>query len=795
MGKAHRHGWQAVRCSTLRLQSVNQRVGGPPELLEENSLRARVRRSVHRVGLGRPRVSPDCWALMAIMVAVLLANLPYLFGLFDPNPLGTRSGLATSVVHGWLAGKATIDPNVGFSSQAIGHLAALDLLHLHLPWWNPYEVTGMPLVGETQAAGLFPLTLLTALSNGQLYEHMLLELVGGVCTYLLLRRVLIARWVAATCDVAFALNGTFAWFAHAAVNPVPFLPMLLLGIERAFAATRTGRTGGWRLLALAGALSVYAGFPEVAYIDALLGVCWIGWRCRCLERRQVSTFVVKAALGGAAGALLAAPVVIATSGYLGHADVGQHATGQLGAEHLSGSALPQLLMPYIYGPINGDPRVATWLMVGGYLSMLLVLLAGIGVFARGRFGLRAVMVGWGVLVFARMYGKPPVLGHVIGALPAMSKIEFFRYAWPSLGLSVVVLAALGLDDLARVPEHRWRLLWGAMAVTAFGVAAWLGALPLARSVGARYHAYFVASVASGAITLVTAAAVALLRGARARSFVLGALLIAEALGLFVVPEFSASRAQTVDLAPVAFLRRHLGESRFFTLGPIQPNYGSYFGLASLNVNDFVPQAYADYVHTRLDPVVNPTLFVGTYGGWRPLHGPSPELELMGHLNGYRAAAVRYVMAPAGEQLGQRSAAFRVVFRDATAWIYSLHGAASYFTAAGCGVSSRESTIAHLSCGRSATLVRRETWFPGWTAKIDGHSIAIRRAEKLFQAVTVPAGAHNVVFSYEPPGIAWAGVGLLAGCALLAAPTVSVCFARLRARGHRRTVGLPRSEHR
>jgi hypothetical protein len=59
---------------------------------------------------------PDGWPLTAITVAVLLANLPYLLGFFDPNPLGPRSGLASSVVPGWLDGRPTIDPNVGYSS-------------------------------------------------------------------------------------------------------------------------------------------------------------------------------------------------------------------------------------------------------------------------------------------------------------------------------------------------------------------------------------------------------------------------------------------------------------------------------------------------------------------------------------------------------------------------------------------------------------------------------------------------------------------------------------------------------
>ena len=145
-------------------------------------------------------------------------------------------------------------------------------------WWNPFEGTGTPLAGEMQSAALSPFTIFTAVSNGQLYEHMLFELISGISTYLLLRRLGIARWASTAAAIVFALNGTFAWFTHAPVNVVPFLPLLLLGIESAYAASVAGRRGGWWLIAVAGALSVYAGFPETAYINAMFAGLWVLWR-------------------------------------------------------------------------------------------------------------------------------------------------------------------------------------------------------------------------------------------------------------------------------------------------------------------------------------------------------------------------------------------------------------------------------------------------------------------------------------------------------------------------------------
>ncbi len=713
----------------------------------------------------RVRHSPDTAALLAIAVAVLVANLPSLLGFFDPNPLDFRSGLTQAITHGLLTGRPTIDPSNGFTSQAIGHLAALDLLHLHLPWWNPYEATGMPLLGETQSAALFPPTLLTAFANGQLYEHVLLELIAGICTYRLLRRIGVTRPAAIAGAVAFALNGKFAWFADAGVNPLPFLPMLLLGIERAFDATKARRRAGWRLIALAGALSAYAGFPEVAYIDALLAVVWAGWRCGCLERRELGRFLIKLGLGGVTGALLAAPMLLAMFDYLGHADLAVHAGTQLGARHLSLSEFPQLLMPYIYGPVNGAPHASIWIMVGGYLSTVLLLFAALGLITPGRRGLKLVLVAWGLLVFARMYGQPPLVGHVLGVLPDIARLQFYRYATPAFELPVIVLAALGLDGLTRGRAHRRRVIAGALVASAAVAGAAIVARPVVDSLSATVRhgaAFFQVSIAWGVLSAAAVGAMALVRAARLRAALLALIIVIDAVVLFAVPEFSAPRATRVDLTPVTYLRRHLGESRFFTLGPIQPDYGSYFGLASLAVDDFPPKSYASYIHSRLDPAAG-------FIGFSRVGRLSPESELLRHVGGYRSAAVGYVLTPAGEALPTTRGAFRLVFRSPTTWIYQLTRAAPYFGAAGCQVVSAQRDSARVLCPRPATLIRRETWFAGWSGQLDGHPAPIRHVDGVFQAVTVPAGSHSVSFSFVPAGMDWALLCLLAGCALIFAP--------------------------
>ncbi len=129
-----------------------------------------------------------------------------------------------------------------------------------------------------QAAAFFPLNAFNLLANGQIYFRLTLEVVTGIGTYLLLRRFTRSNMPAVVGGIAFALNGTFSWMFHAPGNPIAFLPFLLLGVEWAREGAIDGHRKGWVIIALALALSLYAGFPEVAFIDGLLAILWFAVR-------------------------------------------------------------------------------------------------------------------------------------------------------------------------------------------------------------------------------------------------------------------------------------------------------------------------------------------------------------------------------------------------------------------------------------------------------------------------------------------------------------------------------------
>ncbi|MBO0692767.1 MAG: hypothetical protein J2P58_07715, partial [Acidimicrobiaceae bacterium] len=707
-----------------------------------------------RLRLRRLARSPAAW----LGVVIVAAQIPYLAGLFDPDPLLRLSGLGVDVTPGALPGSFTLDPNAGYTSQALAHRAALDWLHGQAPWWNPFEGIGSPLVGEMQSAALFPFVLLLAFANGQLVLYLLLSLIAGYSTYFLLRRLGLPGWACLVGGAVFGLNGTFAWMRFAPANPVCFLPLLLLGIEVVRSRARDRRRTHWWVVAVAVGLSLLAGFPETAYLNGLLALIWAGVRLGGLSGQARRRYALALAGGAACGLALAAPLLVAVGDYLPSAFLGPNGSN-LTTAHVPAHGIATLLFPYVFGPLwmdsagqIGSITGNVWGQVGGYLTAALVLLAVIGTLGREHRGLKVTLALWSLLLVARSYGVGP-LEHLLGALPGMSHVLASRYMNPSLSMAVAVLAAFGVADLL---EGRVSRRSGAVAVAVVAMACLLAARG-ARDVSAplrEIHSAQTGAILWGFFSLAVLAGVILVgRPRRLASVVLVGLLPLEAMGMFVIPELSAPTGGRVDTALVTFLRNHVGEQRFATLGPFRPNYGSYFGVASLNENDLpVPKPFARLVRRHLDPRINPVFFTGTVTNRRGLTAAAAFGREVAY---YEALGVKYLLVRPGQAPPTaRHATLRPVYADSTAFVYELPRPAPFFAdhTRGCVLEPLSLDAVRVSCTRASTLVRNELELPGWSATV-GRQVARIGVTRLSQeVVAVPAGVQTVMFVYRPAHI-------------------------------------------
>jgi uncharacterized membrane protein YfhO len=57
-----------------------------------------------------------------------------------------------------------------------------------------------------------------------------------------------------------------------------------------------------------------------------------------------------------------------------------------------------------------------------------------------------------------------------------------------------------------------------------------------------------------------------------------------------------------------------------------------------------------------------------------------------------------------------------------------------------------------SASADAWLVLSDTYYPGWSAWIDGQPVSVLRGDVLFRVVPVPGGDHDVELRFEPVSV-------------------------------------------
>jgi hypothetical protein len=714
-------------------------------------------------------------AFLIIFLALALAYAVPLLMHRSQNPIYQRSGVAAQIHPGYVSGQNTIDPNDGFTSQALGHTAAKSWLSGDVPYWNHYEGLGTPLAGETQSAAMFPLTLLQYFGNGLVYFHFVLQLIAGMATYLFFRKLKVKFAVAVLGGVLFALGGAFAWLTNAPFNAVAFLPLLLLGIEQAISQAEKSKRGGWLLLAIALTMSLYAGFPEGAYISAIFAYGWGAVRLLYMKKKARKPYIYKVIFGSIIGLLLAGPMLIALAGYLPYGVTGGHEGGGYGNLSLPFSTLPALFMPYIFGPIFGFVAAGKpadifmfWSNVGGYLTMPLLLFGLFGLYAKRPLGLKLYPAIFAAVVVLKIYGfKPAEL--LVNAIPGMSQVAFYRYCIPALCFAAIMLAVFGVEAVIKQQIAKKKtLILTALTLLLTLVLALFARRLLHQLLAFPSHRWWAIFSVLWALSILVVPILMILR-TKLKFIGIALLLVIDAFAMFIVPLFSLPKMSPIDQKPVTYLQENLGLNRFYTLHPIGPNYGSYYKIASINVNDLpIPKDFANYV-PKLDKNVNPLVFTG-YSRTDPA-GPSALEEFGRNIDEFENASVKYLVADPRQVTPDFAAqhGLKLVFSDQLAEIFALPEPKLYFESApACALTYQSRDQVVVDCRSKATLVRREQYMPGWAASVNGLNRQVKPDQEVFQKVDVPAGKSVVKFIYNPPFIGLGYVALALGIVMIAA---------------------------
>jgi hypothetical protein len=661
------------------------------------------------------------------------------------------------------------------------------------PLWDPLAWAGQPLLAQILPGTAFPLNwILFALpmpgGHIQLYAvqvsfvvtHCLAALFG----YWLCRDLQCSRAASMFGGAAFSLSGEVGWLGWPQLlNGAIWIPLIALFT---FRSLRTKRP--WANAAIAGTflgVSLLGTHHQISLFAGLaMTAVWLAWGAGLIPQPDLSLPARKPSAqwmraGLAAGVFLGSAILAAAFQVLPTLEYGVRSLRWVGAQnpvgwnqpvpylvHESLSMTPLQILGLVLPSIGGD---------GVFTGLTIVVLALVGIgrgFSRPETRILAALAVGGLL-FA-LGGSTVFQGALYWLLPLLDKARTPAMAIIITQFALAVLAARGVDQIREHPPgRRWTvplilagaLVWGALAVFA----------PLRPEASREYHQWAVLGVV--AISLA-----ALFRGAQLLS---GRVLPTLLFGLMLfelstvigqnyyhrehpagyLAELDANR----DL--VDFLRRQNDLVRLELDGNALPvNMGDWNNLPVFQ--EYLPSLTTNIARTDADP----RLFALTHYAGKEPSRPGQQLLFRGEsgvaiFRNPKASAAAWVVhqtrqAPERELPGRVQTGDpqkEVVLADLPPALENCD--------AGEQVRIVEKTSngikldAHLAC--RGMVILSETFYPGWSAWVDGQPARIWEADGVLRGVVADGGDHRIEMRFRPVSV-YLGAGLSAFGFLMAA---------------------------
>ncbi len=150
----------------------------------------------------------------------------------------------------------------------------------HLPLWNPYNFSGMPLLANFQSAVFYPLNILFLVfpfSFGWIMMVMLQPFLAGFFLYQYLRNLKISEWASLLGAIVFSFSGfSIAWLEwNTIIHTGLWLPLILLSIDKIFQSRNKNLViwSGFLLLSLVS--SFFAGHLQVFFYVVIFSLLYL----------------------------------------------------------------------------------------------------------------------------------------------------------------------------------------------------------------------------------------------------------------------------------------------------------------------------------------------------------------------------------------------------------------------------------------------------------------------------------------------------------------------------------------
>ena len=663
------------------------------------------------------------------------------------------------------------------------HIIKESLEHFkRFPLWNDLNACGVPEIGDLPAYMFSPFTLMYAFVNQHAYSVILSSciLLSGIGSVLLCRRLGLSPLPALLCATAYAFNPLLMKYTELEAHPfvVPWIVLAVVSL---------GSKGFWSsvLLGVICGITPYIMHAECAFAAVAFAYAFHFFHL-LFQRQQKMGELLRAyskslAIAAVAGVVFAAPYLFPFLEFFKNMESYKETIP-------SCLFIPWyvLSLGFVHPIANGDS------FFSGIFLLPLVIVGALRTSSLSKTAL--VMAFLGLMVVAVLFP--------FNLLMKIKPFSFFlpSYAEPSFLLQLCLLAAIGLESLYDRLRNK---------VVFCGVLFASALAPLLVSLSRINIGYWQYDASTPHISMdqaylqtLMAFAVALIvlyvRNQFKRVDAIQRVAMLSIIGLnlnsmscvikLALPIMPPFKYHATDA--LAFLQEK--KARIICVGNhiLLPNTNMIFGLNDFRFsNPFMPPRYKMFMSQSGAARQGFSLFV--WGAWKL----GPEIDL---------ASVKYVLvqAPDDEKIDRsrfklvkefdgrmrvyenlhalppayvsyseisshspaesldliRSASFdakkTVIVESPQASPSEIAGAAG--TALNIQHSqvkmivreSPEKVVVSFVALRPGVLVLTDSYFEGWSAKLDGQRAPILPVNALFRGVRVPAGEHQVVFEYE-----------------------------------------------
>jgi hypothetical protein len=677
-----------------------------------------------------------------------------------------------------------------------------------MPLWNPYTLSGTPLLANDQSSPFSPFTLASLPFEPAwgISLAMLLKLwVGGLGMALFVRLHGARAPAAALAGIAYATSSFMVvWLAYPHTAVAALLPWSFAAV-----AWYLRDRGRWAVVAIAAAIALQflAGHAETSLHLGVGLAVYAAVRVVGLEERRLRA-VAGLAAGAVLGCLLAGAQLVPFIANLGDASIlGDRADDKTGEVHLDWRKVDSWFVPNGEGSPGIDGASSRYPVypesvgfAGAGAAVLAVTAVALVRDRRLRWRVLALLAVLAVSA-GTVYGP---LAPLVGRAPLLDVSNNIRFL-TVVCFAVAALAGLGLDRLLSVAP-RWKrpslagVMVGVGAVAVAGLGLAVAAVvfredrlgDLLPEVDGRIGFW----VATGVLAVAAAAAFYGARRLGARASVVAGGFVAVALLEAVLfawpynPRVPRSQAPPAS-STIEWLRANLGGGSVAAAGlELIPNVASAYRLRDPRGVDTLLNPRLRTYWSKADPGFDDsflyTVLSQPHPRWlaaagvthyltpsdKVLPGTVPVFEGPGATVAQVPDARPFVFAaPSTVTVADEDAAAQAIAALGPVVVERPDAGPDAGQVASSGpaqvqlLRDRAQVVSvRVTASAPTTLVVLQSYADGWRADIDGRRARIDPADILFQSVEVPAGTHTVTLRYQPEsfrlGMAASAAGLI-----------------------------------